>query len=387
MNIQSNIYVLYSDNKEDIEYKNELIKHLASLEESKRINILNKDESLPGANRNWELKTQIEETDIVLVFISADMLNQIKKLERFKKKSNIKILLIASRPCVWKDFAILNNCKWLNKGNSIGVQKENKSTIYKGIIEELRTVIIELEKLFIEKKSGINELRNIIGNKGLVAYYTFNGNADDESGNNNHGDTVGVKLTKDRFGIKEHAYFFDGKDDFIHVPSSKSLESIANEITISVWLNIKDSYRNFAGAPTGWIKILSKANRENVAPYIKGGFPEQYGFYMKKNEGISLTGKMIANYKPFQIPIDKWFCLAVTYKNGVVSFYKDGLPLGKVRQQLYFIKNTMPLEIGVHRPGATEFYHGSMDDLRIYKRCLAQKEIKEIYKLDETIIS
>ena len=40
---------------------------------------------------------------------------------------------------------------------------------------------------------------------GLVAYYPFNGNADDESGNENHGIVNGADLSKDRFGKPDSA--------------------------------------------------------------------------------------------------------------------------------------------------------------------------------------
>jgi len=46
---------------------------------------------------------------------------------------------------------------------------------------------------------------------GLVAYYPFNGNANDESGNGNNGTVYGATLTTDRFGNTNKAYSFDGK--------------------------------------------------------------------------------------------------------------------------------------------------------------------------------
>ena len=47
-------------------------------------------------------------------------------------------------------------------------------------------------------------------NAGLVAYYPFNGNAQDMSGNGNHGTVRGAMLTTDRFGNTQSAYSFDG---------------------------------------------------------------------------------------------------------------------------------------------------------------------------------
>jgi hypothetical protein len=50
---------------------------------------------------------------------------------------------------------------------------------------------------------------------GLVAYYPFNGNAADESGND--GVVYGSTLTEDSFGNPDNAYSFDGVDDYIDI--------------------------------------------------------------------------------------------------------------------------------------------------------------------------
>lgn len=61
---------------------------------------------------------------------------------------------------------------------------------------------------------GANSQVNL--NQCLIAYYPFNGNADDATGNGNNGIPMnGVKLTTDRFGNPNSAYLFDGVDDYI----------------------------------------------------------------------------------------------------------------------------------------------------------------------------
>ncbi len=50
---------------------------------------------------------------------------------------------------------------------------------------------------------------------GLVAYYPFNGNANDESGNGNNGIVHGATLTADRSGNANSAYSFNGIDNYI----------------------------------------------------------------------------------------------------------------------------------------------------------------------------
>lgn len=60
-------------------------------------------------------------------------------------------------------------------------------------------------------------------NDGLVAYYPFNGNANDESDNGNHGIVSGAILTADWFGNANSAYSFDGVDDYILVEDDDNL--------------------------------------------------------------------------------------------------------------------------------------------------------------------
>ncbi|RKY55315.1 MAG: hypothetical protein DRP89_03575, partial [Candidatus Neomarinimicrobiota bacterium] len=72
-------------------------------------------------------------------------------------------------------------------------------------------------------------------NNGLVAYYPFNGNANDESGNGNDGTVNGATLTTDRFGNENSAYSFDGVDDYIMVQDSPELQFGTNDFTIALW--------------------------------------------------------------------------------------------------------------------------------------------------------
>ena len=72
---------------------------------------------------------------------------------------------------------------------------------------------------------------------GLVAYYPFDGNANDASGNGNHGVVHGATPTTDRFGNANSAYGFNGDDcGYVEVPNSTGLQCITRAITISAWI-------------------------------------------------------------------------------------------------------------------------------------------------------
>ena len=68
---------------------------------------------------------------------------------------------------------------------------------------------------------------------GLIAYYPFNGNANDESGNGNDGTVSGPVLTVDRHGNVDGAFAFDGVDDRINCGNQIRIDQ--RSFTISAW--------------------------------------------------------------------------------------------------------------------------------------------------------
>src|SRR5690606_19941807 len=69
---------------------------------------------------------------------------------------------------------------------------------------------------------------------GLIGCYTFTGNANDQSGKENHGQVNGASLTEDRFGNANSAYEFDG-NDLIDIPASALKNS---NYSYSVWAKV-----------------------------------------------------------------------------------------------------------------------------------------------------
>ena len=69
---------------------------------------------------------------------------------------------------------------------------------------------------------------------GLVGWWPFNGNANDESGNGNNGTVNGATLTTDRFGNLNKAYSFDGNDN-IEIDNWNSIQGNSN-FSVSCWV-------------------------------------------------------------------------------------------------------------------------------------------------------
>jgi hypothetical protein len=95
----------------------------------------------------------------------------------------------------------------------------------------------------------------------LVGYWSFSGNANDKSGNNNHGTVNGATLTEDRFGIPNSAYIFDGIDDYITLPQDFDY----SERTISLWFNaVNIPEWNYDIDPDNSFRIIYTSDHPNI---------------------------------------------------------------------------------------------------------------------------
>ena len=91
---------------------------------------------------------------------------------------------------------------------------------------------------------------------GLVAWYPFDGNASDMSGNGNHGTVNGATLGIDRHGTEGKSYNFDGVNDWIEVLHNEQINfDSSSKFSLHLWVKILGSlfgYRKMA-----WFCFLS----------------------------------------------------------------------------------------------------------------------------------
>jgi hypothetical protein len=89
--------------------------------------------------------------------------------------------------------------------------------------------------------SNVAQVPNYVPSNGLVGWWPFNGNANDESGNGNNGTTTNATITSDRNGSLNSAYTFNGTSNFIEIPDSPTLRLNNTDFTISFWVNTSDA--------------------------------------------------------------------------------------------------------------------------------------------------
>ena len=75
--------------------------------------------------------------------------------------------------------------------------------------------------LLLAASSAFAQVPSYVPTNGLVGWWPFNGNANDESGNGNNGTVNGANLTTDRYGISNSCFDFNGVNQNIDVTNSK----------------------------------------------------------------------------------------------------------------------------------------------------------------------
>jgi hypothetical protein len=212
---------------------------------------------------------------------------------------------------------------------------------------------------------------------GLVGWWPFNGNANDESGNGNNGTVNGATLTTDRFGNANQAYDFDGVDDFIQTPNN----SLAGSFTISGWYKMPTYNINSLGA-NDFIFFCNHSgindnNRNVLVGYRNFGLEYGHSTYIQNN-----SSNMTGYYGLNDIPIaNVWHHIVFVFDNGVsVKMYLDN---NLVYSNISVISNSslpsLPFFFGVGIATQFNFFQGQLDDFAVWNRVLSQSEILNLY--------
>ena len=216
---------------------------------------------------------------------------------------------------------------------------------------------------------GQNSLQN-----GLVAWYPFDGNASDMSGNGNHGTVNGASLSMDRNGQTNKAYKFDGVDDFIDL-NNPSILGTTNNFSILAWVNYG----------TGTIYGEFNAAAGNTRNYFKIS-----GNYLGLDQYFP-SGGAVSSLEILELnQTNSWNQVGYVREGSNWSFFIHGELLNSGSNAENYSGSTPNLgyigarayTYGGYSAGARDFFTGSIDNVRIYNRALSNEELKTLYRLE-----
>lgn len=225
----------------------------------------------------------------------------------------------------------------------------------------------------------------------LAAWWPLDGNGVDLSGNS-HNASINYPsqnypvASSNRFGVSNSACFFDGVDDHLEVPHHIDFNNLP--LTISFWIKA-DGYVNGA-------KIIDKYccatwNGWNIQFGSINGIPNswEYAYFTSPCNGL------FQSYcNPIEFPVSNGF--DNTWHNYVFvidttggKVYRDAQLIfqqpwfinggGDPTPIIYPVATELPVTIGADGAFDGGRFHGSLDDIGIWKRALNESEILQLY--------
>ena len=148
---------------------------------------------------------------------------------------------------------------------------------------------------------------------GLVAWYPFDGNASDMSGNGRHGTLHGsVALSADRHGVANKAYVFDGQNDYIEL-NNPSIIGTRSTFSIFAWVKCPVDANQSSNSIYGEFHTPGDATRNYFLISNKSLNLDQY----PPGNGPSASSESVLNF-------EYWDFVGVTRNGTTCNLYLDG---------------------------------------------------------------
>ena len=206
------------------------------------------------------------------------------------------------------------------------------------------------------------QLPDYLPTDGLVGWWPFNGNANDESGNGNDGVVNGAAPTEDRFGNANSAYYFVD-NNIIDFGLSNDFAITSNVISsVSLWFYSASGKHPFLNKYED-----SEAGNSN--------------FFIGGDDGIHVTANG-QNSIFYPISPAGWFHVVAVYDgtNGTVQLYINAQSVATGSLNYNNLVSTNPLVIqGTRMNNGYDDADGKIDDIAIYNRALTPEEITALY--------
>lgn len=208
--------------------------------------------------------------------------------------------------------------------------------------------------------------------QGLIAYYPFNRNGFDESGNGNHGIlTNGPYFVSDRFNHPNSALYFDGINDYVNIDAHANLIPTGNSnFSVSTWVK--------------W--DVSPPDNQVIVGY-GGNVSPGYGFLLGYERANKLDFQIYSNSQWYTAAsgmtpnASNWYHIVGIFDHSKLYIYINN----QLRAQSNLTSNmasASTLRIGCESYSSGNgwyFLKGIIDDIRIYNMALTLNEINQLY--------
>lgn len=282
----------------------------------------------------------------ILANTNNNLLNQSKTIDSIKNQLGIIIAQINT----------LNT--QLNATNvniaSISAQISILNQQYASLLAQLNTILVQMPSTLSD---------------GLEAWYPFSGNANDSSGNGNHGTVNGAVLTADRFGKQNNSYSLPSLNDYISV-INKIPFILNNSISISVWF-MKEKEFSYSS-----LYIIGNGTYYNSGFNISLDQNDNASGIDKYRLAVNISNGPSTYIDILKTELQKWSHIVGLYDGSKIKLYFNGeLKATSAFSGRINSPNLNLIFADWDNPSTPNSTDRKIDDIRIYNRALTQSEI------------
>jgi hypothetical protein len=211
--------------------------------------------------------------------------------------------------------------------------------------------------------SVFGQVPNYVPSNGLLAYWPFSGNTNDQTANANHLTNNGATLVADRNGTTNAAYSFNGAGNYLEKTVPSFVFSPSGTFSISFWINRPST--------TGGVAMMSGSGTANNFIWLFSGGAANNVFGTNKQQSAWIWAN-----SPYSL--NQWEHYVCMYINGVMRVYRNGvLEVSATYTHTGALSTALPFYIG--KDIGTSYFNGSIDDIAIWNRSLTNCEIQKMY--------
>jgi Concanavalin A-like lectin/glucanases superfamily/Metallo-peptidase family M12B Reprolysin-like len=249
----------------------------------------------------------------------------------------------------------------------------------------MKKEIIQILLLFLTTFGGNANATESLSD-GLVAYYPFDGDVLDKSGNNNHGVMFGTPTFVpgiSGLALRLHGVNSKGgsqSPDYVRIKNDKSIK-FGDSLSIAYWMR-------FDGTQTQENRNCSGASVKGIQGTVFAKSGDRNGFYaLERDEGSYFSNGRyrISNTSALKSALHNFRHVAYVIGKGGSSMYVDGELIAKTSGEISFsAANNEDLFIGTqfNRNGSClDFWYqfdGTVDEFRIYNREITAQEVDKL---------
>ena len=219
------------------------------------------------------------------------------------------------------------------------------------------------------------QVPDYVPTEGLVAWYPFNGNANDESGNGYHGEEYGISYVDDRFNGSAMAIACGEPQFATWVQLPTELETTALDFTFSFWIQ--------PWSIDGRSELIS---RDDNAPQAGGDWS------IHITDGVLNFETRIGN-EPTNFVVggnveaNAWSHVVINRNasQGENLIFLNGAIVAAAAEPFGALSPTNPIHIGRHAVLESIFFRGDFDDFGFWNRALTEEEILALYNAEPPV--